>query len=165
VVRDDALKRTTLQSPVRGIVKNIRIGTLGGVVAAGAPILEIVPVSDRLLVEAQLKPADIGFVRVGQEVQVKLSAYDFNTYGGLQGTLEYISPDALGEDKPGANKDGTYYRARVRTTSSTLRAKGGEPLQVLPGMVTTVEIRTGDRTVLDFILKPMLRGREAFREH
>lgn len=166
VVRDDALKRTTLKSPVHGIVKNIRIGTLGGVVTAGAPILEIVPLSETLLVEAQLKPADIGFVRVGQAVQVKLSAYDFNIYGGLQGTLEYISPDALGDEKaalPG--KDGTYYRARVRTTSSTLRAKGGEALQVLPGMVANVEIRTGDRTVLDFILKPMLRSREAFREH
>lgn len=166
VVRDDALKRTTLKSPVHGIVKNIRIGTLGGVVTAGAPILEIVPLSDTLLVEAQLKPADIGFVRVGQPVQVKLSAYDFNIYGGLQGTLEYISPDALGDEKAAmAGKDGTYYRARVRTTSSTLRAKGGEPLQVLPGMVANVEIRTGDRTVLDFILKPMLRSREAFREH
>lgn len=166
VVREDALKRTTLKSPVRGIVKNIRIGTIGGVVTAGAPIIEIVPLSDTLLVEAQLKPADIGFVRVGQPVQVKLSAYDFNLYGGLQGTLEYISPDALGEDKaPLPGKDGTYYRARVRTTSSTLRAKGGEPLQVMPGMVANVEIRTGDRTVLDFILKPMLRSREAFREH
>lgn len=166
VVREDALKRTTLKSPVRGIVKNIRIGTLGGVVTAGAPILEIVPLSDHLLVEAQLKPADIGFVRVGQEVQVKLSAYDFNTYGGLQGAIEYISPDALGDDKQAlTGKDGTYYRARIRTTSSTLRAKGGEALQVLPGMVTNVEIRTGDRTVLDFILKPMLRSKEAFTEH
>lgn len=166
VVREDALKRTTLKSPVRGIVKNIRIGTLGGVVTAGSPILEIVPLSDQLLVEAQLKPADIGFVRLGQEVQVKLSAYDFNTYGGLQGKLEYISPDALGDDKATASgKEGTYYRARIRTTSSTLRAKEGDALQVLPGMVANVEIRTGDRTVLDFILKPMLRGREAFREH
>lgn len=166
VVREDALKRTTLKSPVRGIVKNIRVGTVGGVVTAGSPILEIVPLSDQLLVEAQLKPADIGFVRVGQEVQVKLSAYDFNTYGGLQGKLEYISPDALGDEKTVATgKEGTYYRARVRTTSSTLRAKDGDPLQVLPGMVANVEIRTGDRTVLDFILKPMLRSREAFREH
>lgn len=166
VVREDALKRTTLKSPVRGIVKNIRIGTLGGVVTAGSPILEIVPLSDQLLVEAQLKPADIGFVRVGQHVQVKLSAYDFNTYGGLQGTIEYISPDALGDDKQApTGKGGTYYRARIRTTSSTLRAKGGEPLQVLPGMVANVEVRTGDRTVMDFILKPMLRSREAFREH
>lgn len=166
VVREDALKRTTLQSPVHGIVKNIRIGTLGGVVTAGSPILEIVPLSDQLVVDAQLKPADIGFVRVGQDVQVKLSAYDFNTYGGLQGTIEYISPDALGDDKQAlTGKDGAYYRARIRTTSSTLHAKGGEPLQVLPGMVANVEIRTGDRTVLDFILKPMLRSREAFREH
>jgi membrane fusion protein, adhesin transport system len=91
------LRRTLLRSPVKGLVKNIRVNTLGGVVAAGAPVMEIVPLGPRVLVEARVRPADIGFVRVGQEVQVKLSAYDYTTYGGLHGTIEHISPDALGD--------------------------------------------------------------------
>ena len=163
VVKEDALKRTTLKSPLRGIVKNIRIGTLGGVVPAGAPILEIVPITDRVLIEARIKPADIGFVRTGLSAAVKLSAYDYYTYGGLQGTIEYISPDALGDDR-GAAQDNSYYRARIRTDVSHLRGAADRPLAVLPGMTATVEIRTGDRTVMDFLLKPMLKGSEAFRE-
>jgi membrane fusion protein, adhesin transport system len=163
VVKDDALKRTTLKSPVRGIVKNIRIATLGGVVPAGAPILEIVPITDRVLVEARIKPADIGFLRTGLTAEVRLSAYDYFTYGGLQGTIEYISPDALSDDKLGA-QDTSYYRARIRTDASRLRGAADRPLAVLPGMTGSVEIRTGDRTVMEFLLKPMLKGSDAFRE-
>jgi adhesin transport system membrane fusion protein len=163
VAKDDALERTTLKSPLRGIVKNIRIGTLGGIVPPGAPILEIVPLTERVLVEARIKPADIGFITTGQAVEVKLSAYDYYTYGGLQGTVEYISPDALGEDR-GVGPDTSYYRARIRTDASKLRGKGDRLLPVLPGMTASVEIRTGDRTVMDFLLKPMLKGSEAMRE-
>lgn len=164
VVKEDALKRTTLRSPVHGIVKNIRIGTVGGVVAAGAAILEIVPLAERVVVEARIKPADIGFVHIGQHAEVKLSAYDYFTYGGLKGTVEYLSPDALGEERPGA-PESTYYRARIQTEASNLRAKNNAALQILPGMTASVEIRTGDRTVMDFLLKPMLKSREAFTEH
>ncbi|BDI06141.1 HlyD family type I secretion periplasmic adaptor subunit [Sphaerotilus microaerophilus] len=164
VVRDDALKRTVLKSPLRGIVKNIRINTIGGVVTAGAPIMEIVPLSDKILVEARIRPADIGFVRVGQPAEVKLTSYDYFIYGGLKGTIDYISPDALGEDSRMGAADTSYYRARIRTDVSMLRAKDNQPLPVLPGMTAAVEIRTGDRSVMQFLLKPMLKGSEAMRE-
>ncbi len=163
VVRADALQRTVLKSPVRGLVKNIRVGTLGGVVGPGAPIMEIVPLGPRVLVEARIRPAEIGFVRVGQTVQIKLSAYDFATYGGLKGVIEYISPDALGDPERASSADATYYRALIRADPSTLKA-AGEPLPVLPGMTGTVEVRTGERTVLAFLLRPALKSREAFPE-
>jgi membrane fusion protein, adhesin transport system len=164
VVREDALQRTTLTSPVRGIVKNIRVGTLGGVVAAGAPILEIVPLTDQVLIEARVKAADIGFIHVGQAAEIKLSAYDYFTYGGLKGTVDYISPDAFSDDKAGAADPQSHYRARIRTEAVQLRGADQRPLSVLPGMTASVEIRTGDRTVMQFLLKPMFKGTEAFRE-
>ncbi len=164
VVKRDVLKRTTLYSPVRGLVKNIKLGTLGGVVPAGGTIMEILPVGPRVLVEARVKPSDVGFVRVGLPAEVKLTAYDFFTYGGLQGRIEYLSPDALGEDNNKANaSDTSYYRALIRTESSSLKSKG-KPLDVMPGMTATIEIRTGERSVLQFLLKPVMRAREAFRE-
>jgi membrane fusion protein, adhesin transport system len=164
VARDDTVRRTVLQSPVDGLVKNIRVNTLGGVVAGGAPIMEIVPVGRRLLVEAKVKPADIGFVRVGQAATMKLSAYEFNVYGGLVGTVESISPDALGDpDRPNAGPDATWYRALVRVESADI-SRRGEPLPVIPGMTGTVEINTGQRSVLDYLLRPLMKAREAFRE-
>ena len=164
VAKVDAVQRTTLKSPVRGIVKNVRMTTVGGVVGAGAPIMEIVPQGDRVLVEARIAPADIGFVHAGLPVTVKLSTYDFYTYGGLEGTIEVISPDALGEERPGSSQDTTYYKARIRADASRLRTATGRPLTVLPGMTASVEIRTGERSVLEFLVSPMLKGREAFRE-
>ncbi|MDH3209889.1 MAG: HlyD family type I secretion periplasmic adaptor subunit [Burkholderiaceae bacterium] len=163
VIRDDALRRTVLKSPVRGLIKNIRINTVGGVVAPGAPIMEIVPISQRVLVEARIKPSDIGFIRVGQAATVKLSAYDYTTYGGLLGKIQYISPDALADPARATSSDATYYRALVRADRSTLRARG-KPLPVIPGMTGVVEMHTGERSVLSFILRPMLKSREAFRE-
>jgi adhesin transport system membrane fusion protein len=162
VERDDIVRRTLLTSPVDGLVKNIRINTVGGIVGPGAPVMEIVPKGTRLLMEAKVKPADIGFVRVGQVATTKLSAYDFNVYGGLTGKVEALSPDALGDpDRPGS--DATWYRALISIDASGLMAKG-EPLPVIPGMTAAVEINTGERTVLEFILRPLLKAREAFRE-
>jgi len=163
VVKQDMLVRTTLKSPVRGYVKNIRIGTIGGVIPGGAPIMEILPVGPRILIEARIKPADIGFVHLGMPVKVKLSAYDYYIYGGLNGVLEYISPDALGDDAKTGAKDSTYYRALIRSDSSTLH-KGKDPLPVLPGMTANVEVRTGDRTVAQYLLLPLIKTQEAFRE-
>ncbi|MGE0316063.1 MAG: HlyD family type I secretion periplasmic adaptor subunit [Lautropia sp.] len=163
VVRDDVLRRTDLRSPVRGLVKNIRVATVGGVVAPGSPIMEIVPLGGRVLVEARIRPADIGFVREGQVAKVKLSAYEYNTYGGLSGTVEYISPDALGDGDAAVAGDKTWYRARIRADESTLRFHG-EPLPVRPGMTGTVEVSTSDRSVLSFLLRPLLKSRDAFRE-
>ena len=164
VVRDDILKRTTLTSPVRGLVKNIRMNTVGGVVSAGAPVMEIVPVDDQVLVELRIKPADIGFVRVGHPVEIKLTSYDFTVYGSLHGTVDTVSPDALGEGtNPATGAEASWYRALVRADASKLKA-GGKPLPVLPGMVGTAEIRTGRRSVLSFLLRPMMKATEAFTE-
>jgi membrane fusion protein, adhesin transport system len=160
VVRDDALRRTTLKSPVRGVVKTIKTNTIGGVVAPGSPLMEIMPIGSRVLVEARVPPADIGFVKVGQPVEIKLSAYEYTLYGGLKGTVQSISPDALGDADRG---EGTYYRALIRADRSTLKSSG-KPLAVLPGMTGTVEIRTGERSVLGFVMRPMLKTHEAFRE-
>ncbi len=162
VVRDDALRRTTLTSPVRGIVKAVRNNTLGGVLAPGAPLMEIVPVSDTVLVELRIKPADIGFVKAGQRVMIKLSAYEYTIYGGLQGQVGVIGPDAMGDAERGT-PDATWYRALVRADASQL-ASAGKPLPVRPGMQGLGEIRTGERSVLSFLLRPMLRTQEAFRE-
>ncbi len=164
VAREDAVRRTVIHSPVNGLVKTIRQNTLGGVVNAGAPIMEIVPQGTRMLVEARIKPADIGFVRVGQKAEVKLSAYDYNLYGGLQGEVEAISPDALGDaERANGGADATWFRALVRIDASSLQANG-QALPVRPGMTGTIEINTGERSVLDFILRPLLKAREAFRE-
>ena len=161
--RADVLRRTVLKSPVRGLVKNIRIGTIGGVIAPGAPVMEIVPIGNRILIEARIKPSSIGFVRVGQQVEVKLSAYDFTTYGGLKGTIETISPDALGDTERAASSDATYYRALVRTEPSTMSAHG-KPLPVMPGMTGSVEVRTGERSVMSYLLRPMMKSKEAFQD-
>lgn len=163
VVRDDALRRTTLVSPVRGVVKQIRVNTLGGVVSAGAPIMELTPLGDKLMVEARVKPADIGFVKVGQEVVIKLSAYEYTIYGGLKGVVVSISPDALGDAERAATPDATWYRAIVRADATALK-HGDKLLQVLPGMTGSIEIRTGQRSVLGFLFRPMLKTTEAFRE-
>lgn len=163
VVRQDALTRTVLKSPVKGLVKNIRANTVGGVITPGAPIMEIVPLSERVLVEARARSSDVGFLRLGQRAVVKLAGYDYNLYGGLEGKVEYISPDALTEvdGKPAA--EGRYYRVLVRAESNTLRYKG-EALPVIPGMTAAVEIRTGERSVLSYVFRPLLKAQEAMRE-
>lgn len=163
VVKQDVLSRTTLKSPVRGLVKNIRIGTLGGVVQAGAPIMEILPVGKRVLIEARIKPADIGFVSKGLPVTIKLTAYDYFVYGGLEGVIDYISPDALGEESKATSTDATYYRAMIHSDVSTLRSQG-KALPVMPGMTASVEMRTGSRTVMQYLLQPLMKTQDAFRE-
>jgi len=164
VAREDMVKRTVINSPVVGLVKNIRNNTLGGVVNPGAAIMEIVPLTSRMLVEARIKPSEIGFVKVGQVAEIKLSAYDYNLYGGLRGTVDSISPDALGDaERNNGGPDNTYFRALVRVDHSSLEA-GGKALPIRPGMTATVEINTGERTVLEFVLRPLLKAREAFKE-
>jgi adhesin transport system membrane fusion protein len=164
VVRDDALRRTVLTSPVRGVVKQIRVSTIGGVIGPGAPVMEIVPIGPRVLVEARIRPADIGFVQVGQEVVVKLSAYEYSVYGGLKGQVQSISPDVLGDaEKALPGTEAGYFKAMIRADRSSLRA-GDKPLQVLPGMSGTADLRTGERSVLSYLLRPLMKSQEAFRE-
>jgi len=156
------VEHTLLASPVKGVVKNIRIKTIGGVVRPGETIMEISPVDGRLLVEGKIKPADVGFVHIGQAATVKISAYDYGIYGALKGKVELVSSDTLeNEKKPG--DDTTYYRVLVRTDGDSLMV-AGKPLTIRPGMTSTIDIRTSDKTILDYLLKPVFKAKEAFRE-
>ncbi|AJW95831.1 type I secretion membrane fusion, HlyD family protein [Burkholderia gladioli] len=164
VGRRDVLSRTTVVAPVYGTVKNVRVNTIGGVIQPGEHILEIVPLEDQLLVEGKIKPSDVAFLRPGQPAMVKITAYDFGIYGGLKGKVSYISPDTLKDDaKAAAGKDATFYRVQVLTDRAYLEA-GGKQLPIMPGMIARVEIRTGEKTILDFLLKPIFKAQEAFRE-
>ena len=155
----DRVTRTELRSPVRGTVKQIYINTVGGVVKPGEAIMEIVPLDDTLLVEARVRPADVAFLHPGQKAMVKVSAYDFSIYGGLEAELEQISADTI-EDKRGD----FYYLVKVRTRKNSIVYRK-EHLPIIPCMVTTVDILTGKKTVLDYILKPILKARQnALRE-
>lgn len=163
--RADVVERTTINAPVRGTVKNIRFNTIGGVIQPGEHILEIIPLEDQLLVEAKIRPSDVAFLHPGLPATVKVTAYDYAIYGGLKGKVEFISPDTLKDDAKAAagRPDDTYYRVMVLTDTSTLNA-GGKSLPIIPGMVASVEIRTGEKTILDYLLKPVMKAREAFRE-
>ncbi|MBK4783587.1 MAG: HlyD family type I secretion periplasmic adaptor subunit [Pantoea sp. Pent] len=162
--RADVVERTTITAPVRGTVKNVRVNTIGGVIQPGEHILEIVPLEEQLLVEGKIRPSDVAFLRPGLPAKVKITAYDFAIYGGLDGHVEYISPDTLKDDQKAASgrPDDTYYRVLILTDKSTLHA-GNKYLPIIPGMVATVEIRTGEKTILDYLLKPVLKAKEAFR--
>ncbi len=159
--RVDKLKRTTLTAPVRGIVKDVTTGTIGGVIQPGGVLLEIVPLEDRLLIEAQLSPRDVAFIRPGQEAVVKLTAYDPAIYGTLPAQLERVSPDTI-EDK--TQRGQFAYRIYVRTTNAYLESRDGKRHPIIPGMIATTEIRTGRKTVMDYLLKPLNKASEALRE-
>jgi len=160
---EDRLARTSVRAPLAGVIKQVKVNTIGGVVQPGMDLVEIVPMEDSLLIEARVKPADIAFLRPGLPAMVKLTAYDFSIYGGLEGQVEHVSADAIADDRPGARQE-SYYLIRIRTTR-TGRGAGGEPLKVLPGMQATVDVRTGHKTVLQYVLKPILRARQtALRE-
>lgn len=156
---DDRVNRTTVVSPVRGIVKLLKVNTIGGVVQPGSDLVEIVPIEDNLLIEAKVRPQDVAFLHPGQTAMVKVTAYDYTIYGGLKGTLELIGADTVTDDKGNA-----FYLIQVRTEKNHL---GGDkkPLLIIPGMVATVDIITGQKSVLDYLLKPVLKARtEALRE-
>lgn len=159
--RKDMVDRTVIRAPLRGTVKNIRVNTVGGVIQPGQDIMEIVPLEDQLLVEAKIPPREVAFLRPGLPATVKLTAYDYTVYGALDGTVELISADTLREER--SREEASYYRVLVRTSTSTLRA-GGKELPIIPGMTASVEVRTGEKSVLDYLLKPVLRGKEALRE-
>ena len=163
--RADVVDRTTITAPVRGTVKNVRVNTIGGVIQPGEHIMEIVPLEDQLLVEGKIKPSDVAFIRPGLKATVKVTAYDYAIYGGLSGIVEHISPDTLKDDAKAAagRPDDTYYRVLILTDKSFLEA-GGKTLPIIPGMVASVEVKTGEKTILDFLLKPVMKAREAFRE-
>ncbi|MEE4694183.1 HlyD family type I secretion periplasmic adaptor subunit [Pseudomonas alliivorans] len=156
---DDRMSRTTVVSPVRGIVKTLKINTIGGVVQPGSDLMEIVPLEDNLLIEAKVRPQDVAFLHPGQKAMVKFSAYDYTLYGGLPARLELIGADTVTDDK-----DNSFYLIQVRTDSNHL-GSDSKPLLIIPGMIATVDIITGEKSVMDYLLKPVLKARaEALRE-
>ncbi|WP_409275117.1 HlyD family type I secretion periplasmic adaptor subunit [Pseudomonas sp. KCJK9111] len=159
--RSDSLTRLTLRSPVRGIVKDIEVNTLGGVVQPGGQVMKIVPMDERLLIETRIAPRDIAFIHPDQAAKVKISAYDYSVYGGLDGKVVGISPDTLQDEvKP----EIYYYRVFIRTEQDSLQNKAGKQFAIVPGMIATVDIRTGEKTILDYLIKPLNRAKEALRE-
>jgi membrane fusion protein, adhesin transport system len=159
--KSDTLSRTIFKSPVRGIVKEIDVMTLGGVVPQNGKLMTIVPLDEQLLVEARISPRDIAFIHPGQEALVKVTAYDYSIYGGLEGKVTVISPDTLRDE---VKQDQFYYRVYIRTDVDKLSNKSGQQFSITPGMVATVDIKTGQKTVLDYLIKPFNKAQEALRE-
>ncbi|AZV24588.1 MULTISPECIES: HlyD family type I secretion periplasmic adaptor subunit [Pseudomonas] len=157
---EDRVSRTLVTSPVRGIVNKMLVNTIGGVIQPGSDLLEIVPLDDTLLVEAKIRPQDIAFLHPGQEATVKFTAYDYTIYGGLKAKLEQIGADTITDE----DKKTTYYIIKLRTERSHL-GTDEKPLLIIPGMVASVDIITGKKTVLSYLLKPIIRARaEALHE-
>ncbi len=156
---EDRVKRTEILSPARGTVKQIKINTIGGVIQPGMDLVEIVPTEDALLVEADIRPSDIAFLRPGQDALVKITAYDFAIYGGLPAKLEHISADTITDEK-----GERYYQVRLVTEKTNLGSEAN-PLPIIPGMATEVDILTGNKTVMEYLLKPINRAKaRALRE-
>lgn len=159
--KTDTLQRTVFMSPVRGIVKEIDVMTIGGVIPQNGKLMTIVPLDEQLLIEARISPRDIAFIRPDQEALVKVTAYDYSIYGGLHGKVTVISPDTLRDE---VKQDQFYYRAYIRTDSDKLINKQGKQFNITPGMVAVVDIKTGHKTVLDYLIKPFNKAKEALRE-
>lgn len=153
----DKVDKAQVKSPVRGRVQRLMANTVGGVVQPGKDIVEIVPLDDALVLEAKIQPKDIAFIHPGQNATVKFTAYDFSIYGGLDAQVENISPDTI-TDERGVN---TYYVVRVRTAQPNF----GEKMPIIPGMTAEVDILTGKKTVMSYLLKPVLKAKTyALRE-
>nr|WP_242452207.1 HlyD family type I secretion periplasmic adaptor subunit [Morganella morganii] len=159
--RADALQRAKVVSPVRGIVKNIEVNTIGGVIAPGGKIMDIIPLDDQLIVEARISPQDIAHIRLNDPALIKITAYDYAIYGGLEGEVILISPDTLKDEiQPGL----VYYRVLIRTGRDVLINKAGKEFQIFPGMVAEADIKTGSKSILRYLIKPLNRANEALRE-
>ncbi|GFM35315.1 HlyD family type I secretion periplasmic adaptor subunit [Desulfovibrio subterraneus] len=156
---EDRVTRTDIRAPMRGTIKRINHNTIGGVIRPGDTILELVPLDDTLLIETRIRPADIAFLHPGQRAMVKITAYDFSIYGGLEAIVEQISADTI-EDRKGEN----FYLVKLRTKTNTIIYRG-QKLPIIPGMTATVDILTGKKSVLDYMLKPILKAKQnALRE-
>jgi adhesin transport system membrane fusion protein len=154
--RNQLLEHTVLTAPVDGVVNNIRINTLGGVVRQGETVMELLPWSHELVIEAKVTPVDIAFVRVGQEANIKVDAYDSSIFGALLGTVDYISSDVLSED----TRQGPflYYRVRIHPQAAHLQADKAQRIQLKPGMSASVDIKANERSVLSYLLKPISKA-------
>lgn len=157
---EDRVSRTMVTSPVRGIVKQMLVNTVGGVIQPGSDMAEVVPLDDTLLVEAKIRPQDIAFLHPGQEAMIKFTAYDYTIYGGLKGKLETIGADTVMDEE----KKNTFYVIKLRTDRSHL-GTDEKPLLIIPGMVASVDIITGKKSILSYLLKPIIKSRaEAMHE-
>jgi adhesin transport system membrane fusion protein len=156
---EDRVRRTEVRSPVRGTIKELKFNTIGGVIQPGDPIVEITPLDDTLLVEARVRPADIAFLRPDLPAMVKITAYHFSIFGGLEGRVEQISADTITDER-----GESFYRVRVRTDETSLGTPD-KPLEIIPGMTAQIDVITGEKTVLAYLMKPILKARdEALRE-
>jgi adhesin transport system membrane fusion protein len=161
--RADLLSRTELRAPMRGVVKNIRMTTIGGTLKPTEELMQIVPIENELLVEARIRPTDIAFIHTGQTASVKIDAYDYTLYGWLEGKVSYLSPDTLTEDLRQGEQ--AYYRMQVRADDKRFAKQAREAIQLQPGMTVTVEVKTGKNTVLRYLAKPIVKTmREAMVE-
>lgn len=159
--RSDQLERLVFRSPMRGIVKDVAVTTIGGVIQPGGQLMTIVPMDDQLLIEARISPRDIAFIHPGQDALVKVSAYDYAIFGGLSGKVVTISPNTVRDEvKP----DQVFYRVYIQTREDYLANKAGTRFPIVPGMVATVDIQTGEKTVWQYLVKPFNRAGEALRE-
>ncbi|WP_114194684.1 HlyD family efflux transporter periplasmic adaptor subunit [Edaphovirga cremea] len=159
--RQDSLTRLQFTSPVRGIVKDIEVTTVGGVIPPNGKLMTMVPLDDQMLVEAKISPRDVAFIHPGQKAIVKITAYDYSIYGGINGVVDTISPDTIQDE---VKRDVYYYRVYIRTDVSFLKNKSGTTFPIFPGMIATVDISTGSKSILDYILKPFNKANEALRE-
>jgi len=157
IEEEDKLEKTVVKSPVNGFIKLINVNTVGGVVRSGDDLIEIVPQSEALLIEAKIDPKDIAFINPEQKTIVKITSYDFSIFGGLEGKIVDISADSL-IDKEDKNQK-TYYRILVKTNKNHLERKG-KHYPIIPGMIASVDIITGQKTILDFLLKPILKTKQ-----
>jgi membrane fusion protein, adhesin transport system len=151
------LDNCEIHAPRAGVVKNIRFTTLGAVVKPGEDILELVPVDSDLIVEAKVRPADIGFIHIGMPTAIKIDAFDYSIFGSLQGEVIYISADTLKEEARTQGQDSTYYVVRVRSASTSLVGKNGAKMEVIPGMTASVEVLTGKKTIFNYLAKPIVK--------
>ncbi len=153
--REDQLRRTQIVSPVRGRVNTVLINTRGGVIPPGEPIMEVIPVEERLLVMARIRPRDVAFLVPGMPAKVKITAYDYTIYGDLEGTVEQISADTIEENTPRGKE--AFYQVLIRTRGGALK-RGDEVLPIIPGMIAEVDILTGKRSVLNYLLNPLVKA-------
>ena len=153
--RQAALEDTDLEAPADGIVKNVRLTTIGGVLRPSDEVLQIVPTGDELIVEAKVSPADIAYVRVGQSASVKFDAYDSSLFGSAEGRVSYISPDTMAEQRPTGEQ--VFYRVHIRVNTAAMRPLGSQKVEIQPGMTASAEILTGHNTILKYLFKPIIK--------
>jgi membrane fusion protein, adhesin transport system len=159
--RSDQLARLTFRAPMRGVIQDIAVTTIGGVVPPGGQLMTIVPIDDQLLIEARISPRDIAFIHPNQDALVKISAYDYAIFGGMKGKVVSISPNTIRDE---VRPEQLYYRVYIRTDSDHLTNAAGTEFPIVPGMIATVDIRTGSKTVWQYLIKPFNRAQEALRE-